>query len=90
MKRRDGSTMRQMLDAPHGSVYVWLNGQLDYPKALAITLARSDLQIVSPAWLENGKWIGTRVSGIVLDHAFVMNERQYRAWQHALTRVEAR
>ena len=48
MTRRDGKTTKQMQEAPHGALYLWVNGHLGYPKQLARTLGREDLVIISP------------------------------------------
>ena len=63
-------TTKQMTDAPLHAVYVWVNGNLDYPKQLAEHLRRTDLRIVTPGWLETPRnWRGYRLTGLVLDHA---------------------
>jgi hypothetical protein len=37
---------------------------------LAEKIGRPDLNIVGPAWLEQG-WIGVEISGLTIDHAAV-------------------
>jgi len=68
--RQVGNTTHQMLAAPIGAYYVWANGQLDYPKHLAENIGRSDLNIVSPAWIEEFRWCGIAVKNIIIDHAY--------------------
>ena len=64
-----GATTQQMLDAPHGAIYVWVNSNVDYPKNLARNIGRDDLKIVPRAWLTSNNWIGRKLTGIVVDHA---------------------
>jgi hypothetical protein len=88
MTRGDGATSRQMQGAPFGAVYIWCNHHLDYPKALAASLGRADLQIVSPEWLRGERFRGLRFSGIVVDHAAELDVYERDALCHAMTRVE--
>ena len=67
--RRPGKTTSQMLHAPHGSVFVWLNGQLDYPKRIAQRIGRDDLRFVSLEMVRRGALRGLRLTGLVVDHA---------------------
>lgn len=71
--RGTGRTTRQMREAPRGAVYVWINGQTHYPRALAASLARRDLEIVRPEWLEQA--FGRAVP-IVIDHAVRLTPEQ--------------
>lgn len=66
--RRQGRTQSQMMDAPRGAIYVWVNGALGYPIDLARSLDRTDLEIVSPAWITHSRLAGiNRV--VCVDHA---------------------
>lgn len=64
-----GRTTKQMLDAPIGSFFVWCNGMIDYPTALAHHIGRDDLKIKSPEWVTAENLRGIRYSEIILDHA---------------------
>lgn len=77
--RGDGSTTRQMKDAPKGAHFVWVNSLIDYPKALAKKIGREDLVIVSPSFLSDNRWRGLRFSGLVIDHAAPLDHRQNEA-----------
>jgi hypothetical protein len=74
--RGTGKTTKQMQDAPPKAIYVWCNRHLDYPKNLARKLGREDLEIVSQSFIDMGRWRGRVFSGIVLDHALELTERQ--------------
>lgn len=86
--RGTGRTTKQMQDAPKGAIYVWVNQHLDYPRDLARKVGREDLQIVSPMYLDYiDKLAGRTISGILLDHAADLTNRQYDNYRLALTRV---
>jgi hypothetical protein len=57
-----------MMEAPHGAIYVWLNGRLDYPRRLADHIGRRDLVIVSAGSVRLETVIGKMVV-MVVDHA---------------------
>jgi hypothetical protein len=78
-----------MTHASQGSVFVWVVGDLWYPKGLAERCGRKDLEIVGPGWLENG-WRGRELSGLVVDHAAwdALGESKRALVQHALMRVK--
>jgi len=87
-----GETSRQMAAAPRGAVYVWCNHHLDYPVDLAMQLGRGDLRVVPPSWLEEGRWRGLELTGLVVDHAVVdhaagLSDSLLRALSEARTRV---
>jgi len=68
--RRAGKTTKQMLSAPHGSVFVWCNSNILYAKNLAKRLGRDDLIVVSPSRLErSNEHRGRRYSAVCVDHA---------------------
>lgn len=86
--RGTGRTTKQMQDAPKGAIYVWVNQHLGWPRDLAHHLGCDDLQIVSPTWLERmGNWAGRSITGLVLDHAAELSDRQYAGYRVLLTRV---
>jgi len=68
-QRQSGRTSRQMLEALPNSVFIWCNGFTDYPRRLAHDLGRSDLQIVTPGWIEARSWRGVALPEIIVDHA---------------------
>ena len=78
LTRGEGTTSAQMRDAPVGGVYIWCNGRLDYPRALAAHLGRGDLHIVDPDALRWGgeRLRGRRCTGYTLDHAADINAEQ--------------
>ena len=67
--RGTGRTTQQMNDAPPGAVFVWCNGALYYPQALAKELGRGDLTVRPLSWLRPCNVMGRNFSGVVLDHA---------------------
>jgi hypothetical protein len=83
-----GRTTKQMREAPHGAVFVWCNGQLFYPRDLARHLGRADLEIVSPdSMREYHRFMGRKLSGLVIDHAAELNARQYDGMRHVNDRI---
>lgn|SRR5574340_238644 len=80
--RQMGRTSIAMLEAPFGSIYVWCNNHLSYPKDLARSLGRSDLQIVSSSWLEPDNVRGLRPDvKCVIDHAFHLFKQSSNAFE---------
>lgn len=86
--RGSGHTTRQMVAAPKGAVFVWVNSHLQYPRDLKYFLGREDLILVSPDWLVDERWRGNEYSGIVIDHATRLNYRQREGLLGALLRVK--
>lgn len=74
--RWTGKTSKQMLESPEGAFFIWCNSHLDYPKRLAEKLGRTDLNIVSPRWIDDMKWMGLNISGVVVDHYYCPTFRQ--------------
>lgn len=67
-----------MLNAPKGSVYVWVTGDLGYPTRLAREIGREDLQIVRRSALESDRyWNGRRLLAVVIDHAVLATLAEY-------------
>lgn len=88
--RQVGNTTRQMQDAPQKAVFVWVNDQLQYPRVLATRIGRADLEIVSPHWLSDRRWLGRYFTGIVLDHAAALDDRQWEAyWEVKNARIRS-
>lgn len=78
-ERQSGLTTAQMREAPHGAIFVWVNGNLSYPRHLARSLGREDLQIVPLSWLQERN-ARTPTTGVVLDHAACMFMNQEHSW----------
>lgn len=65
--RGAGKTTSQLRAAPLGAVYIVpTKGAISYTKALAASLGRTDLEIVSPTWVEGSRG---RPRQIAADHA---------------------
>ena len=88
MARGEGTTTKQMQDAPNGAVFVWCNGHTDYAINLARKIGRDDLRIESPTWLEE-RWRGLELTGVVVDHSARLTDRQWDGYQGVLTRVRS-
>jgi hypothetical protein len=90
MERGTGKTTRQMEAASQGAIFVWCNGQLSYPKNLAQKIGRSDLEIVSPSWLDGRVgYIGRKLSGVILDHAADLTGNQWDGLEEARLRIRS-
>jgi hypothetical protein len=76
---RNGRTTRQMVEAPEGAFFVWVNHQLGYPQHLAYHLGRRDLKVVSPGWVDGVRQQGMHRESVVVDHAceLSMAQEQY-------------
>lgn len=85
--RQTGRTTRQMQESPRGAVFVWCNGHLAYPRDLARRLGRTDLEIVSPGWLDERNMRGREFTAIVLDHATELTSLQWYALSMARGRT---
>lgn len=70
-----GVTTGQIINAPFGAYYVWINSYLDYPISLARRLGRGDLRIVSPSWLNCYPY---PINGVIVivDHATKLTYKQ--------------
>jgi hypothetical protein len=86
-RRGTGRTTQQMKDAPKGAVFVWCNHMLDYPEQLKKRIGRDDLKIVAPGWLTFESWRGMKLSGVVIDHAARLSDKQFNSYQEAKARV---
>jgi len=87
MERGSGRTTKQMEGAPQNSVFVWVNGHTKYPERLAKKIGRDDLKIVTPYWLESNAWRGCRFTGVAVDHAAHLTNRQRDGLQGLLLYV---
>jgi hypothetical protein len=77
--RQSGRTTQQMTDAPLGSVFVWCNSRTAYPRELAKTLGRDDLQVVPLLWLDGRNVRGRTFNGVIVDHAAHCGTEAYEA-----------
>lgn len=68
-RRGTGTTTRQMLEAPVGSLFIWCSDNKRYPFELSLWLGRADLNIAPPSYLESSSWRGKRWPAVVVDHA---------------------
>ena len=67
--RQTGRTTQQMLNAPLGAVFVWVNQHLYYPISLARRLGRTDLEVRPLSWLEPRNVMGRKFTAVIVDHA---------------------
>ena len=70
-QRGSGRTTEQMRAAPHGAVYVWVNGSTQYPTFLARHLGRDDLRIISPD--QFAQEARSLRAWVVIDHAAALD-----------------
>ena len=77
--RGQGTTTQQILNAPKDALFIWMHGDTYYPKGLARKLGREDLEIVGPDFLDWKKWRGRIFTGVVVDHAAELTDRQHEA-----------
>lgn len=89
-KRGTGLTTQQMNEAPPGAVFVWCNGALYYPQALARKLGRDDLTVRPLSWLRPDNVMGREFSGVVLDHAAHPSFEAREALHYVRVRAAAR
>ena len=81
-----GRTTTAMRGAPQGAVFIWpYRSSVEYARALAHYIGRTDLHIVSLSWLEPDQWRGLELTGIVLDHAAseIMKSREWNLYHAA-------
>jgi hypothetical protein len=77
-----------MLAAPIGAVFISCHhGALDYDRHLAIKHGRADLKVFDSSWITGHRWQGQSFTGIVIDHAARLSQREGADLKHALTRV---
>lgn len=70
--RRQGKTTQQILNAPHGAVFVWCNNRTDYVRDLTRSLGRTDLRIFGlDIAFESGAVRLRGINKVVVDHAAV-------------------
>lgn len=73
--RGDGTTSKQMQEAPKGAIFIWVNAHLWYPKQLAQRLGRTDLKIIAPN--QFGSEAQGRNCFVEIDHACVLPQAHY-------------
>ena len=77
-----------MTDAAPESIFVWCNHSLSYPRDLAKSCERGDLEIVSPDRFKNWRQFqGRDLTGIVIDHAAYMDEELWAAYHYLMPYV---
>lgn len=84
--RGTGRTTQQMHAAPLGAVFVWCNGHVSYPQALAKKLGRTDLVVRPLSWLEPLNVMGRDLQGVTLDHAAQPNGAALEALRYLRAR----
>ena len=67
--RQTGRTTRQMQRLAKGGIFIWGNGRIDYPTALARSLGREDIAIKPLSWLTPHNLRGRIIEDLVVDHA---------------------
>jgi hypothetical protein len=68
--RQTGRTTRQIINAPHGAIYVWPEkNSIFYPKRIARDNGRDDLEIITPEQLHVDRIRSRSNVHIVIDHA---------------------
>jgi hypothetical protein len=81
--RGEGTTTKQIKNAPENAVFVWCNNHIEYPKRLALDLGREDVRVVRKDWiLRPNNYKGMRLE-VVFDHAFKterIREREAYRW----------
>lgn len=85
--RGTGRTTEQIVNAPLGSVYVWCNGVMDYPRCLVRRLNRTDIKVVPPSWITSDNWRGKELKGVVVDHALKLTPDQYESLNVIRSRI---
>ena len=83
-ERGSGRTTDQMKNAPKGSIFIWCNCHIDYPKKLAKELGRDDLVIIGLDSLnDNGYFAGRYFTHVAIDHAAALTPEQietFKVW----------
>lgn len=74
--RNTGRTTEQLKTAPLNAVYVWCNSKLEYPRRLAKTLHRDDIELVGPSYILSTAWRGRGDLRIGLDHALRLDDSE--------------
>lgn len=74
--RGTGRTTRQMKHAKPSAIFIWCNGNLQYPKELAKKLGREDLRIFRLSALDSDQLRGLDYPQIIIDHAGELTDRQ--------------
>lgn len=90
MRRQSGRTSAQMKRAERGAVFVWCNADLSYPRALARSLCRDDIEIQPPAWLDRRSKLGWPARMIIVDHACELTREQHDGLMVAIDSAQRR
>ena len=68
--RQTGRTTQQIINAPHGAIYVWpVKSSLSYAKRIARENGRDDLDIITPEQLHVDRIRSRSNVRIIIDHA---------------------
>ena len=89
--RGTGITTKQILNAPKDAIFIWVNDSLFYPRNLAISLNRADIEIHPPSFLSYHRLKGN-LREIVIDHAafFSLTESQFDSYQRHQNWIKSR
>ena len=87
MKRNVGTTTNQIKSLPKDAVFVWVDNDTSYPKSLAKSLGRDDLEIVGVSFLDSNKFRGRNYTGIDIDHAVEMSPERIDAFHIIISRI---
>lgn len=85
--RRSGESVKIIRALRPGGIFVWCNEQLTYPKSLAVSIGRTDIEIVGPDWLEQERYRWRELSDIAVDHAARLTDRQWDCYLQSKARV---
>jgi hypothetical protein len=89
-ERGTGRTTKQMQAAPKGAIFISANRPMvAHDRLLAFKCGRSDLVVVAPHWITDRRWVGLELSGVVIDHAANLTQREHYDLQAAMTRVRS-
>lgn len=68
--RGSGRTSEQLTNAPMHSVFITPPNDRGYTKRLAAFIGRPDIEVVGPEWINNHRWRGRGLTGLVIDHYY--------------------
>ena len=82
-----GRTTNQLKQLPLNAVFVWRDSNLSYPQALAKRINRLDIEIVSPFWVTEFKYVGRELTGFSIDHSINSCNKIYSYIPDILARI---
>lgn len=68
-----GTTTNQIINAPENSVYLWMNGDIAYPRTIAMKYNRNDITFMSVYMFFRYQYHGGYCRYIVADHNCVLD-----------------